>query len=457
MKKITTIVLATLLALSTLVFSGCGLTELDAEALGNQVLAEVNGEQILRKEWSEIYEYYEYMYINYYGYSKETYPQYFEELKTNVLDSLIASKIWEQKAKAANSLEYNDEQREEARKEVEEEIKEAIKINADTLFAAVEGQDDAEDYEYYYETAKEKYEADMKTNDITVESLIEDKLKENALDAFKEEQLVEVKVLEADILSAYDELVKEQKESFIGDDDKDYAAFVKAWNNGDDMAIILDSYSLVQHILIKYDTELGTKITAAAKEVTTAQTALDKLKEELEDLTDETKKTEKQAEIDEAQKTLDEKTAAYKATRTEAEADAKAEAEEVLTSVQGADEAKFIEVMIDKTEDSMNTEELAKKGYLVGNEDGMVTEFHDAAIALANDGDMTGLVATDYGFHIIRKIKSLTEGQLKYSEMKEDLHEGLLEEAKSTKWDEVQKSWKEGSTITINDKWLADY
>lgn len=37
----------------------------------------------------------------------------------------------------------------------------------------------------------------------------------------------------------------------------------------------------------------------------------------------------------------------------------------------------------------MNTEETAKKGYLIGDEDGMISEFHDAAVALTEEGEIS--------------------------------------------------------------------
>ena len=57
MKKIISAVLVALLTLGVLAFAGCGYTEIDKEALGNKVLAVVNGENILRKEWSQVYSY----------------------------------------------------------------------------------------------------------------------------------------------------------------------------------------------------------------------------------------------------------------------------------------------------------------------------------------------------------------------------------------------------------------
>lgn len=477
MKKLITAVLVLMMAFTAVVFTGCDYTEIDEEALGNKVIAVVNGEEILRKEWSAQYEYMAYIYEQY-GYTVDKYPDMFEELKTNILDDIIKTKIWEQMAKEAGFFNYTDEQRAEATKEIEEEIEAEIKTSADKLYDAV--KDDPEmtnDYEHYRGLAEEKYFADLEEAGYSKDKLIEERLEEKAYEAYKEDHLKDVTILEADILDAYADLVKKQTEDFIGTEEEgnDYKAFVEAWNKGDNMAIILDGYVLVQHILISYGEKTGQAVTDAAKALTTAETNLNKLKEEktkleeeLSKLTDEDKKAEKQKaidakqkDIDAKQKTYDEAKKTYDEARKAAEEAIKDDAQAVLDSVQGADEAKFIQIMIEKTTDSMKTEEAAKKGYLVGKEDGMVAEFHDAALALEKDGDISGLVATDYGFHIIRRIKALEErigeNSVKYSELKADIEKGLLETEKNEKWEKDIQSWYDSGNITINKKWLKDY
>ena len=151
MKKV--IALAATVLMAAGIFSGCTLVQVDAEADGNRVVAVVNGEKILKKDWYSVY----YMYYMYYGSSAD--QETLEQLKTTALDSLIYQTLWEQKAK-------------------------------------------------------------------------------------------DIGPLEADIVSKYDELKKEQTESFT-DSAKD--EYVSAFNDGTIIVKNLAGYSLVQHILINFD------------------------------------------------------------------------------------------------------------------------------------------------------------------------------------------------------------
>lgn len=94
----------------------------------------------------------------------------------------------------------------------------------------------------------------------------------------------------------------------------------------------------------------------------------------------------------------------------------------------------------------MQTEEAAKKGYLVGPEDGMVTEFSQAATAL-KAGEVSEPTATYYGYHIIRCIRNLPEGKVDFENVKEKLTEQLTTEKKNTEWDSMIKAWKSESKI----------
>ena len=143
MKKAVALAVAVLMAAG--IFSGCTLVKVDVEADGNRVVAVVNGEKILKKDWYSVY----YMYYMYYGSSAS--EETLEQLKTIALDSLIYQTLWEQKAKEAGYFEFTDEQRAQAREEVEKEMEEEIQSKADEMKEAVEGQSGYENMEFYAE------------------------------------------------------------------------------------------------------------------------------------------------------------------------------------------------------------------------------------------------------------------------------------------------------------------
>gem|GEM_PF-1128855 len=78
----------------------------------------------------------------------------------------------------------------------------------------------------------------------------------------------------------------------------------------------------------------------------------------------------------------------------------KAEAEKVLAELK-ADPSKFAELAKEHSIDKSNAQKGGDLGYF--GKGRMVKEFEDAAFGLQHDGDMTGLVETRFGYHIIKR------------------------------------------------------
>lgn len=435
MKKV--IALAATVLMAAGIFSGCTLVQVDAEADGNRVVAVVNGEKILKKDWYSVY----YMYYMYYGSSAD--QETLEQLKTTALDSLIYQTLWEQKAKEAGYFEFTDEQRAQAKEEVEKEMEEEIQANADSMKDAVEGQSGYEDMDFYAE-AKAAYERDMEEAGYTIDDLIESKLNEMACDNYKENLLKDIGPLEADIVSKYDELKKEQTESFT-DSAKD--EYVSAFNDGTIIVKNLAGYSLVQHILINFDEDDQENIQELYKAMTDAQSEVDEKQEELDE-SDAEDKTELETELEELKDELEKATKEYEEAAEKAAEKIQEEVDKIYDSVKDADEDKFIEVLLEETDDTgMNTEEKAKKGYLIGDEDGMIEEFHDAAVALKEEGEISAPVLGPYGYHIIRKIKDIPEGFVELDQVREEIKESLTTSMKDEKWSSYQDEWYKAASI----------
>lgn len=435
MKKV--IALAATVLMAAGIFSGCTLVQVDAEADGNRVVAVVNGEKILKKDWYSVY----YMYYMYYGSSAD--QETLEQLKTTALDSLIYQTLWEQKAKEAGYFEFTDEQRAQAKEEVEKEMEEEIQANADSMKDAVEGQSGYEDMDFYAE-AKAAYERDMEEAGYTIDDLIESKLNEMACDNYKENLLKDIGPLEADIVSKYDELKKEQTESFT-DSAKD--EYVSAFNDGTIIVKNLAGYSLVQHILINFDEDDQENIQELYKAMTDAQSEVDEKQEELDE-SDAEDKTELETELEELKDELEKATKEYEEAAEKAAEKIQEETDKIYDSVKDADEDKFIEVLLEETDDTgMNTEEKAQKGYLIGDEDGMIEEFHDAAVALKEEGEISAPVLGPYGYHIIRKIKDIPEGFVELDQVREEIKESLTTSMKDEKWSSYQDEWYKAASI----------
>lgn len=462
MKKFLVVVLA--LALTFGIFAGCSLVEEDDD---NVVIATVNGKPILKSEFDELYDYYYYMYTQYYGYDASTAVSYLSSSISDFLNDLIEQEVLKQQAEAAGYLNYTDEDRAEAQKTFDEDKKTYVDEFVASCKEALKGQEikgkneGESDEDYFKRIGEQKYDQQLKDNGTSKEKIIEDTLLSNALEKFKEENLKDVTVADADIITHYDELYKEQSQELSTD-----ANFVKAMSGQsitlstgssktyDNVVYYRKGYSKVQHILINFDEADQKILQEYAASITEYDEEIADYEEQLKKETDEAKKTALTNDIDMAKKERADIQKKYDDALKVATDKIKDKTDAVYNSVKDGDEANFIKVLIEKTEDTgMNTEETAKEGYLVGPEDGMVTEFSTAATAL-KEGEISKPVATYYGCHIIRCIKVLPEGKVAYEDIKEELKETLTQQKKDTEWTKMVESWTKEAKIKRYEKRL---
>ncbi len=123
-------------------------------------------------------------------------------------------------------------------------------------------------------------------------------------------------------------------------------------------------------------------------------------------------------------------------------AEQKQKAEDLLSQIQSG--ANFEELMNANSEDTgLQT---APEGYVFTHGE-MVAPFEEAAYALAVD-EVSGIVETDYGYHIIKRI-AMTE---------EDV-QSKLEEARQSvekeKIDELVEQWRTQATIVVDENALS--
>ena len=87
-------------------------------------------------------------------------------------------------------------------------------------------------------------------------------------------------------------------------------------------------------------------------------------------------------------------------------------------------------IALEQSQDAQGSETLSV--YLVGEGDNLITEFHDTALALNEDGEISSPVLGPYGYHIIRRVNALAPGAVPIDEVREDIKAVVLEETRES-------------------------
>jgi tetratricopeptide (TPR) repeat protein len=128
------------------------------------------------------------------------------------------------------------------------------------------------------------------------------------------------------------------------------------------------------------------------------------------------------------------------------DAEAKKKAETLLAEVKGG--ADFAEVAKRESDDPMSGPEGGDLGWVKRGQ--MVTEFDEAAFALKK-GEMSGVVKTSYGYHIIRVEDRRRELPEDFEKNKKQLREGLLQQRQAQAWAAFSQEQREKAKVTIPD------
>lgn len=116
----------------------------------------------------------------------------------------------------------------------------------------------------------------------------------------------------------------------------------------------------------------------------------------------------------------------------------KAQAEDLLAQLQGAEDlpAKFDELMMAHSEDNPQNN---PDGYVFSSSDSLVGGFREASLAL-EPGGLSGVVETDYGYHIILRLPLADETRAGYGRsLRADRLDALVEQ------------WRAEADITRSD------
>ena len=302
---------------------------------------------------------------------------------------MVEDKVLERKIKELGLDQVTDEEKAAAEQEIQDWYDEQYAA----LVENFKTDDTVEDPEAKAAETIENY--------LSQYGLTLDQMKENSVASISSDKLYDyvtkdVTVTEEEAKIEFANKVAAAKEKY----DADLSAYVSDFENGATIYYTPKGCYYIKHILIS--------------------------------LTDEQKQDIKNLRADDDETvaaTADEKREEYLLTIRE-------KAESVLKLVdEGGD---FEALMEEYGEDPGMKNEAYKNGYLTYAGD---TGFADACAALTEDGMTSGLVASDFGYHIIRRVSTVPSGEATFEDVKDSLMESMLTDKKSTTYDQQVEAW----------------
>ena len=375
-------------ALAVMMLAGCSLVTVNEEKI---VVATVGDETITKADFNEGFN----ALLSQYGYTQdsEEIADQLKTLKENYIAQMVEDKVLEKKIKELGLDQVTDEEKAAAEQEIQDWYDEQYAA----LVENFKTDDTVEDPEAKAAETIENY--------LSQYGLTLDQMKENSVASISSDKLYDyvtkdVTVTEEEAKIEFANKVAAAKEKY----DADLSAYVSDFENGATIYYTPKGCYYIKHILIS--------------------------------LTDEQKQdiTNLRADDDETvAATADEKREEYLLTIRE-------KAESVLKLVdEGGD---FEALMEEYGEDPGMKNEAYKNGYLTyAGDTGFVTEFADACAALTEDGMTSGLVASDFGYHIIRRVSTVPSGEATFEDVKDSLMESMLTDKKSTTYDQQVEAW----------------
>ena len=451
-----------LMALLTalLMLAGCNLIATDPVLDAQQVVAKVGDTEITKGEWLEQTENVLYnnqlMYYYYYGMSYDvTDSQAIADARSTAIDNMITYEVLTQKA-AAEGLDVLSE---EEQAQVEESVQSDWDSYLDsytTLYFS--------DSELEGEELESAVVARMEEDGITQDALREMYTDEIVDDHLYQFAIQDVEVTDDEVQMEYDGLVLDQQ----GTLDTTPTLYQSYVSNGTDIYYVPEGYRGIKQILIALDDEQASEISALQSTITTNDTALEDLRTQLDELQNpvegeeptatpgEIEASTEQVETQIAQLVEENATAQTQLDelQTQAYAQIEATASEALEKAQAGED--FDELIATYGEDDgMTQEPYASQGYPVC--EGLtayVTEFQDAAMALEKVGDISGLVKTSYGYHILQYAQDIPSGPVAYETVEEDLRAQMLSEKQSAAYAAKVDEWLAEADVERNERLL---
>ncbi len=447
------------LLMALLMLAGCNLIATDPVLDAQQVVAKVGDTEITKGEWlaqTENVLYNNQLMYYYYGLSYDvTDSQAIADARSTAIDNMITSEVLKQKA-AAEGLDVLSE---EEQAQVEENVQ--------------------SDWSSYLDSYTTLYFSDSELEGEELENAViarmgEDGITQDALRAMYTDDIISdhlyqfaiqgVEVTDDEVRMEYDGLVLDQQ----GTLDATPTLYQSYVSNGTDIYYVPEGYRGIKQILIALDEDQANEISELQSTITTNGTALEDLRTQLDELQNpvegeeptatpgEIEASTEQVETQIAQLVEENATAQTQLDelQTQAYAQIEATASEALEKAQAGED--FDELIATYGEDEgMKEEPYASQGYPVC--EGLtayVAEFQDAAMALEKVGDISGLVKTSYGYHILQYAQDIPSGPVAYETVEEDLRAQLLSEKQDEAYTAKVDEWVAAADVERNERLL---
>lgn len=425
MKKWGALVLA--LLMMTVMLAGCG--EQDPEKEAAKVVAEVNGVQLTKGEAMGIYDWLMDQTVIMYEQSGYTFDREQKDnitlVKQNVLQIRTEDMAIEQKLAELGQPVTEEDQaaiRDGAQADYDMSVQQLISSYGLTEEDAKIAMDDmgysleALNYLFYHQLLTERA---------------------------AEIAGVDVAVAEDDIKARYDTKVQESTDTYT----ETPTQYITDVLNGSTVYAQPEGIRFVKNIVIGFSDDTTTKLSEKSSEYN------NKLMEQYtllmgqgEDATEEQKAADDaamQALTDEMTQLNTEMDALMQAGYEEI----RANAEDVLAQAK-ADGADFDALIAQYSKDIPTAGIIADLGYPVhADTTAYVPEFTEASMALPAIGDVSDLVGSDYGFHILQYASNGTPGATPYENVKSILEAEVLAEKQNAATDAKVQEWVDGAKV----------
>lgn len=405
MNKKITVLLSVLLVVSMLLGACTVKQEEDTSTPGPVpdnnaaiVVAEVNGEAIYKDEYDNMLA----RIASGMGVANDADLANNPQIQTLVLDNVIAEKVVKAKITEKGYMDFTSEEIADAEKKAQESLDYYVQYQLPTI-----QQELGEGYteEQLQAKIKEYEQQILDDAGITMEELVEQVKYMSAIEKAMKDLVGDEAAAEEEIKLQYDENVEADESAFT----ESIAVYEQSLAERT-VYYVPEGIRMVRHVLIKLTDEQVSKI--------------------------------RELRIAEDNEGAD-------ALLQESLKEVKPEADEVLSNLQSG-ELTFDQAIEQHNDDPGMTSN--PQGYMIyADSTSYVAPFKEGAMALTQVGEITGLVATDYGYHIIEYTSDKPFGPVEYEVVKDEIGQTLTLQKQEQAWANQVDEWKKDFEIVTHE------